>query len=217
MARDLRYWDRVSGKPYTVLERVVPHAEFGRLAVRVLGLRPGHRVLDVGCGTGMNLPALREAVGPDGHVHGVDYSQKMVARARARVATHGWDNVTVAHGDATRTELEPNAYDAVLASFAISAMQDVPAAVANIHGALRPGGHLFAPDMRLVPAGPSAPLTWTLGWIYRLFARWTGVDVLDTVHARFGEAWLVNGEGERLPHVPAAAPVVLIHAVKNYA
>lgn len=215
MTRDVRYWNRVSGRPYDALERMTSPVTFGRLIVRELGLRLGDRVLDLGCGTGMNLPALREAIGHDGYLHAVDYSPGMVTKARARVARHGWDNVTVEQGDATALELAQSSFDAVLASFSISATQNVPATVDNIHSALRPGGRLFAPDMRLVPRGLSAPVIWTLGRIYRLFARWTGVDVLDTVRARFGQAELVNGEGKRLTRLPPAAPVVLIVAEKH--
>ena len=215
MTRDVRYWNRVSGRPYDVLERMMSPVMFGRLIVRALGLRPGDRVLDLGCGTGMNLPALREAIGGDGYLHAVDYSPGMVIKARARVDRHGWDNVTVEHGDATALELAPSGFDAVLASFSISATQDVPATVDNIHSVLRPGGRLFAADMRLVPQGFSAPVIWTLGRIYRLFARWTGVDVLDTVRTRFGETELVNGEGKRLTRLPPAAPIVLMVAGKH--
>lgn len=94
----------------------------------------------------------------------------------------------------------------MLASFSISATQDVPATVANIHRALKPGGRLFAPDMHLV----TVPLRWSLGLVYRLVARWTGVDVLDTVRATFGAATVVNGS-----RIPAAAPVLMITAVKS--
>jgi ubiquinone/menaquinone biosynthesis C-methylase UbiE len=216
MTRDLRYWDRFSGRPYDVLEKITPQAKYASLIGRALDLRPGDRVLDLGCGTGMNLAALREAVGPEGRVHAVDYSPRMVAKARARVARHGWDNVEVVPGDATALDLAPD-FDGVLASFSLSATQDVVAAVATAHRALRPGGRLFAPDMRLVPRGPGAPLIRSLGLLYRLVANWTGVDVLDAVRARFGDAHLVNGDGEPVDRLPAAAPVVMIVAEKRAA
>jgi ubiquinone/menaquinone biosynthesis C-methylase UbiE len=45
---------------------------YRRRAVEALALRPGEAVLDVGCGTGLNLPALCARVGPRGRVIGID-------------------------------------------------------------------------------------------------------------------------------------------------
>jgi ubiquinone/menaquinone biosynthesis C-methylase UbiE len=213
MTRDLAHWNRMSGRTMDMVERMHSQKAMAHLIRTTLELRQGDRVLDVGCGSGIHLPVLREAVGPDGHVLAIDYSPKMIARATARAAA--WDNVTVRQADATTVELEAGAYDAVLASFSISATQDVPGVVENIHRALRPGGRLFAPDMRLVPRGPSAPVIWTLGLVYRAIARWTGVDVLDTVRARFGMADAVNGEGRPLATLPSHYPVAMITATKS--
>src|SRR3989454_3024718 len=52
-----------------------------RKAVRRLQLKPGDSVLEIGCGTGRNLPFLREAVGPEGHIFGVDLSEGMLSRS----------------------------------------------------------------------------------------------------------------------------------------
>ncbi|HEX6344262.1 hypothetical protein [Umezawaea sp.] len=94
----------------------------------------------------------------------------------------------------------------LLASFSISATQDVPAVVDTAHRALRPGGRLFAPDVRLVARGRGA------GALCRAVARWTGADALDAVRARFGSAEVVDAHGAPLP---ALAPVVLITATRD--
>lgn len=212
MPRDLKYWDKISGRPMDLVENLKSRPAFEHLIRTTLAVNPGDRVLDVGCGTGSNLPVLREMVGQEGEVQAFDYSPKMVERAKARAAT--WDNVEVRQADATTVDLEPAHYDAVLASFSISATQDVPATVRMIHRALRPGGRLFAPDMHLVPGGVATPVIWTFRQLYRAMAHWTGVDVLTTIHTEFGNAQPVTGTGNPLTTLPKFAPVLMITAKK---
>ncbi len=64
-------------------------------AVALLALKRGDTVLDVGCGTGLSLPLLRQAVGARGRIVGIEQSPEMIARARQRVAENRWRNVTL--------------------------------------------------------------------------------------------------------------------------
>ena len=64
-------------------------------AVELLNLRPGDRVLDVGCGPGGSFPFLAHAVGPTGQVVGVEISPDHSELARRRIAKHQWKNVEV--------------------------------------------------------------------------------------------------------------------------
>ena len=59
-----------------------------RRAVDRLGLRPGDKVLDVGCGTGRSLDYLQSAVGPTGRVYGIDISAGMLGKAQKACDAH---------------------------------------------------------------------------------------------------------------------------------
>jgi len=95
--------------------------------VAALDLDPGDTVVDFGCGPGVNFPALREAVGPQGRVVGVDVTRPMLERARRLVARRGWENISIVHGDATTPPI--SRADGVLATFVTSLFSDPEAVV----------------------------------------------------------------------------------------
>ncbi len=78
----------------------------GRQAgIELLRLQPGDRVLDIGCGTGLNFALLDAAVGPTGTVIGIDLSAQMLAVAHARIRAHGWTNVCLVQANAATCDL----------------------------------------------------------------------------------------------------------------
>jgi SAM-dependent methyltransferase len=111
----------------TETDRVAP---MRRAVIATLGLKPGHVVLDVGCGTGLSFPLLEESVGPGGRIVGIDQSPDMLLRARARVADRGWQNVTLVEAPAAAAEI-PIQADAALFHFTHDIMR-TPRAVANV-------------------------------------------------------------------------------------
>ena len=64
-----------------------------REVVEALALRPGDTVVEIGCGTGLNLALLEQAIGSDGRIIGVDISEAMLDRAKSRMHDAGWHNV----------------------------------------------------------------------------------------------------------------------------
>jgi SAM-dependent methyltransferase len=108
-----------------------------RAAVTTLDLTPGDTVVDVGCGTGANLPFLRERVGPGGTVVGVDFAPGAVRRAADLIDRAGWTNVAVCRGDATR--LPVGNADAVLATFLVGMLPDPASTVDEWVDGLDPG------------------------------------------------------------------------------
>jgi len=71
-----------------------------QLAVDRLRLSAGESVIDVACGTGLSFPILEKAIGESGHIIGIELSSEMIARARDRVASHAWTNVTLVEAPA---------------------------------------------------------------------------------------------------------------------
>ena len=120
-------------------------------AVARLGLRAGQAVLDAGCGTGRALVPMRDAVGRDGTVVGVDLTPEMLAAAR----DHG--RLTVAAlllADTRFLPLRDASVDAVLAAGLLPHRPDPAAGVAELARVTRPGGRLavFHPVSRAMLA-----------------------------------------------------------------
>ena len=97
-------------------------------------LRPGQRVLDIGCGTGASLLAAADAVGESGHVTGVDIAPPLADRARERVPA----NVDVLVGDAGTLEHD-RPFEAAVSSFGTMFFSDTPSAFSTIRKAVQPG------------------------------------------------------------------------------
>lgn len=89
-----------------------------RHAVRAMELSPGDTVVDMGTGTGANLPHLRDAVGLEGTVIGIDVSPRMLRRARRRVEAEGWSNVALLEGDIRDPPID-RPVDGILSAFVV--------------------------------------------------------------------------------------------------
>lgn len=126
----------------------------GRVAsIGALTLRPGDRVLDVGCGTGLNFPLLIAAVGETGEVVGVDASPTMLTQARRRITRRDWGNVVVIEGDAAALPaLVSGQFDAVVFTYSLSIIEQWRRAWLGALGVLRPGGRVAVADTAL-PTG----------------------------------------------------------------
>ncbi len=105
-------------------------------------LRPGERVLDVGCGFGTSTLQAADRVAPSGRVVGVDISAAMLQTARQRIAAEGVDNVELLHADTQTYPFETGSFDVVISRFGMMFFEDPQAAFANLARALRPEGRL---------------------------------------------------------------------------
>ena len=119
-----------------------PCQRYRRAVVDALPVRPGQVVLDVGCGTGLCSGLLREKVGPQGGVVGIEESPEVAAVAREQIAREGWHNVTVVQSPAEDAEVAVTA-DAALFCAVHDILQS-PDALKNVMTKLRPGACVAA-------------------------------------------------------------------------
>lgn len=128
--------------------------------IAALGLRPGDRVLDVGCGTGLSLPLLLQAVGPTGSVFGFDQSPAMLAQAQARCTQAGWPNVHLVHSCAQHLSL-PAPVDALLFHYTHDILRS-QAAIERLLSLARPGARVAIAGIKYFPG----PLSLLNPWVF---------------------------------------------------
>ena len=140
-AEQAAYWNGPGGQGWLAsyhqrIERSI--ADLGKDLLAAAAVRPGEHVIDVGCGMGGTTAELARAVGPTGHVLGVDISEPLVEAARS----HRVDNATFVVGDAVTYPFKAATYDLVFSRFGVMFFADPVAAFKNLRHALKPAGRL---------------------------------------------------------------------------
>ena len=111
-------------------------------------VRPGDRVLDACCGTGDLAVAALHA---GGHVTGLDFSERMLERARRKSAEIEW-----VQGDALSLPFEDGSFDATTVGFGVRNLDDLERGLAELRRVLRPGGRVAILEITR-PRGVLAP------------------------------------------------------------
>ncbi len=138
--------------------------------MQALQLQPGDSVLDLCTGTGLNLPHLRRAVGPDGKVLGVDFCSQMLARARRRVdrirplpgSTSEPDtaiqllemDAAALDTDLLQDQIGTGQLDAVICTFGLAVAPNWQQIQHRAWQLLRPGGSFVVADNQPFPRMP---------------------------------------------------------------
>tara|TARA_R110002096_G_scaffold436100_1_gene667655 strand:- start:17985 stop:18803 length:819 start_codon:yes stop_codon:yes gene_type:complete len=115
-----------------------------------LQIAPGQSVADIGAGTGFYLLEFAKAVGPSGHVYGVEISPRFLEKLRARVAKQKVANASIITGTERSVKLADNSVDAVFICDTYHHFEYPQSTLASIRSALRPGGTLTIVDFERI-------------------------------------------------------------------
>jgi arsenite methyltransferase len=119
-------------------------------------MRPGERVVDVGCGAGTDSLIAAKKVGPDGRVIGVDMTSSMLEKARHAAEETGLGNVEFREGYAEALPVDDGWADVVISNGVLNLMPDKTAALEEMSRVLKPGGRLQIGDILVQKAVPES-------------------------------------------------------------
>lgn len=132
-------WHSTDDTAVIYQDQVVPALmeEWAPRVASAAEIRPGQRVLDVACGTGVLTRAAAVRAGPSGAVTGLDLSPGMLAVAARLSPTLTWQE-----GSAEALPFPDESFDAVVSQFGLMFVSDPPAALREMMRVLKPGGRL---------------------------------------------------------------------------
>ena len=201
---------RVTSEPQVAYNRdadsydsqTAPYQKYRRDTVKLLPVRRGDVVLDVGCGTGLCFGFLRDKIGSTGHILGIDASAPMLDLAEGRVRSNEWDNVTLLQAPLEDAQI-PVTADAALFSATHDILQSRPA-LENVFRHLRPGAWVAASGGKWAPRWKAALNLCVLAVHEPFVTSFTGfarpwsllqhfVEELRVVEVAFGGGYLALG------------------------
>jgi SAM-dependent methyltransferase len=145
----------------------------GEVADRFVGVgnpfhvRPvhrGERVLDVGCGCGLDTFVAASLVGPEGRAVGVDLSPEMLKRPRAALVQTTLKHVEFSEGLAEALPFPDASFDVVFSNGALNLVPDKDAAYREIARVLRPAGDFVAADLVVIQTIPEQVISSMDAW-----------------------------------------------------
>ena len=144
-----------------------------------LGIQPGARAIDLGCGPCGILDLLSERVGPSGRVVGVEKSERFVDLARTFVANRRLGNVDILLGDAKSTGLPRDSFDVGHARLVLVNVPEPERLICELVALVRPGGVIASHEADYLPhvCHPPSRAWARLFEIYEAYSRANGIDL----------------------------------------
>ena len=175
-----RMFNRIAPK-YDQLNRIISlglDRSWRKRALHLLAPYAPQRVLDVATGTGDLAIEIIQTISSTKEVVGVDISEEMMRVGQEKVHQAGLDTkISFERQDCTAMTFEADSFDAATIAFGIRNFSDIPAAAAELHRVLRPGGVLIIAELS-VPTNPLLRLGYKLyaGQIIPLIGRLISKD-----------------------------------------
>jgi len=172
------------------------------LMLEQLQLRPGHRVLEIGAGTGYNAALMASIVGPEGSIVTLDIDEDIVSKARDRLARAGFGWVTVECRDGSLGFLERAPFDRIILTIG------TPDLAPTWIDQLKPDGVLVAPLSLLPTVQLSVAFTPADGTLHSL-----SIAPCEFIPIR--GALAVESAAESLPLSPDGQLALRVHDSKS--
>ena len=141
------------------------HRRWRKQTMKKMAVQPGQIVLDLCCGTCDWTIALAEAVGPEGKVIGLDFSQRMLAQGRAKIVQANLQNVELICGNALNLPFNNDFFDYVTIGFGLRNVQNYQQVIKEMYRVLKPGGSAVC----LETSQPALPI---YKQMYRLYFKY---------------------------------------------
>lgn len=151
--------DAVMAEDYKTLEGYVADADLGLgcgLPTEFAQIKPGDTVIDLGSGAGNDCFVARAVIGETGKVIGVDFTEKMVEKAKNNAQKLGYKNVEFRLGDIEDLPVRDNFADVVVSNCVMNLVPDKVQAFSETYRVLKPGGHFSISDIVIKGQLPQA-------------------------------------------------------------
>jgi len=151
--------EAVMAEDYTKLKGYVADADLGLgcgLPTEYAQIKEGHVVVDLGSGAGNDAFVARSVTGSTGKVIGIDFTEKMISKARANTEKLGYNNVEFRYGDIENIPVNEDVADVVVSNCVLNLVPDKAKAFAETFRILKPGGHFSVSDIVLRGQLPEA-------------------------------------------------------------
>ena len=177
--RDQYFLGHASAEQQRLRQQAEELAEESAWLFDRIGIRPGARVVEVGCGPQGCLELLSERVGVEGSVVGIEISDEAVELAREFLEERRITNAQVLHGDAKSAALPHESFDLATARLVLVNIPEPEALVAEMVALVRPGGTvaLHEADWRAHVCDPPLPEWDRLMAALEAYATTNGIDL----------------------------------------